>query len=91
MPKNKTSVRIARNVPRAKISGLVRSTIEFREASKSLAAGKSIEFTFPVIPELKNSEMAFLAALRRKFRHTHKIYARNGVIYCLSTENGAKP
>ena len=81
----KQGVKIAGKVPDPKQSGIVRKTKEWASAVEQIERGQSIEIRLPdkLNGEMRSPINAFLAALKRKYRKTYRIYARNGVIYAL--------
>jgi len=83
MSKRKTGVKDAKNPPRPKQSGIIRNTPEWKNAVSDIEAGKSIEIRLNGGLDLTNPVNAFVQALKRKYRRSYKIYAREGVIYAL--------
>lgn len=81
--KSKSAVSKTSHPPRPKLAGVVRRTPEWASAIKQIEAGKSIEIRLTSLGEVRNPINAFLAALKRKYRKTYQIYARNGVVYAI--------
>jgi|HubBroStandDraft_4_1064222.scaffolds.fasta_scaffold651277_2 hypothetical protein len=83
MSKHKTGVKAAKNPPRPKQSGIIRNTPEWKNAVQDIEAGKSIEIRLNGELDLRNPVNAFVQALKRKYRRSHNVYAREGVIYAI--------
>jgi hypothetical protein len=81
MPKSKLAAKIR---PPAKVSGIIRSTPAWAWVVARIEKGQevAVEIHNP-IDGIVNPQNAFLAALKRKYRRTYQIYARNGVIYAV--------
>jgi hypothetical protein len=87
MAKN-SGVKTASKVPEPKQSGVVRQTKEWASAVARIEAGERLEIRLPekLNGTLRSPINAFVAALKRKYRRTYQIYAREGVIYALPKE-----
>ncbi len=84
----KHGVRTASKPPEPKQSGLIRKTKEWTDAVREIKEGKSIEIRLPehLNGSMRNPINAFVAALKRKYRATYHIYARDAVIYAIRKE-----
>jgi hypothetical protein len=83
--KNKNGVSHAKSTPLPKGWGIISKTKEWREATSEIGMGKSIEIRLPdhLNGSLRSPINAFMAALKRKYRKTYRIYALKGIVYCV--------
>jgi hypothetical protein len=84
VPKAKT-VKLASDIPRPKLSGVVGKSKEWASIVRMMKAGGKIEVRIPSdgFDGLKQPMRAFLAAMKRKYRKTYHVYAIKGVIYAV--------
>jgi hypothetical protein len=85
MTKSKTGVKASKSAPTPKQSGVIRQTKEWAKVVSQMEDGKSIEIRLPehFNGSIRHPINAFMAAMKRKYRKTYRIYARNGTIYAL--------
>jgi hypothetical protein len=77
------NVKIPKTLPKPFRSKLIVGTTEWKLICQRIDSGSSpLEFELPLsMPNIEHPCTSFTAALQRKYRKSHHVYARKGIIY----------